>query len=84
MKYFDQEEWNKLGNGIVSIIFYANDTPGNIAYEEIIMRKDAYKTIIFIHNPLDNEKFGKYSHNFNISFIEDPSVITWYTIVNRS
>ncbi|HEC40104.1 hypothetical protein LCGC14_1201330 [marine sediment metagenome] len=84
IKFFDSTEWNNIGNGTVFIIFYANDTAGNIGYKVINVRKDSIEPIINILSPLDNEKFGRDSPTFNISIIEDTSVSTWYTIENQS
>jgi len=36
----DQELWNALPNGYVTLKFYANDTLGNIDFDEIIIVKD--------------------------------------------
>jgi len=35
----NQIEWNKFPNGIVVITFFANDSMGNVAYQEIIVTK---------------------------------------------
>ena len=32
--------WNQLPNGYVTIRFYANDTLGNISFDEVIVVKD--------------------------------------------
>ncbi|MHA2031074.1 MAG: OmpL47-type beta-barrel domain-containing protein [Candidatus Kariarchaeaceae archaeon] len=36
----DQTEWDKIGNGSVTIRFYANDSTGNQGYEEVKILKD--------------------------------------------
>jgi len=77
---FSQTEWNQVGNGTVSIIFYAIDKVGNTNSSEIIVRKDAYVPDITIYYPLDDEKFGKTPPDYNISIIEEDLVSTWYTI----
>ena len=77
---FSQTEWNQVGNGTVSIIFYAIDKVGNTNSSEVIVRKDAYIPDITIFSPLDNERFGKTSPEYNISIIEEDLASTWYTI----
>ena len=49
IKYFfesntsiDSNAWNSLSDGSVTISFYANDTAGNSAYQEITIVKDTY------------------------------------------
>ncbi|MFX1313869.1 MAG: purple acid phosphatase family protein [Promethearchaeota archaeon] len=77
---FNQTEWNQVGNGTVSITFYAIDKVGNIISSEVIVRKDAYVPDIIINSPLDKQKFGKTAPDFNISIIEEDLVSTWYII----
>ena len=77
---FNQAEWNQVGNGTVSIIFYAIDKVGNTNSSEVIVRKDAYVPDIIIYSPLDDQKFGKTSPEYNITIIEEDLVSTWYTI----
>ena len=36
----DQEEWEMLDNGKIIIIFYANDSVGNVAFKEVLILKD--------------------------------------------
>ncbi|MFX1566913.1 MAG: NosD domain-containing protein [Promethearchaeota archaeon] len=35
----DEEEWNKKGRETITIIFYANDTAGNIGYQSVSIEK---------------------------------------------
>ena len=77
---FRQTEWNQVGNGTVSIIFYAIDKVGNTNSSEVIVRKDAYVPDITIYSPLDDQKFGKTSPDYNITIIEEDLASTWYTI----
>ena len=36
----DQAEWNKKGDGNINLRFYANDTLGNMSFDEVIVVKD--------------------------------------------
>ena len=79
----EQAAWDVCGNGTVAIRFYANDTNGELSYEEIIVRKDIHIPIITIYNPSPNQFFSNSSPTFNL-FIEDPILnSTWYTL-NRT
>ena len=73
---FSQTEWNQVGNGTVSITFYAIDKVGNTNSSEVIVRKDAYVPDVTIYSPLDNQKFGKTAPDYNISIIEEDLVST--------
>ena len=77
---FSQTEWNQVGNGTVSIIFYAIDKLGNTNSSEVVVRKDAYLPDIIINSPLDDQKFGKSAPDFNLTIIEEDLASTWYTI----
>ena len=39
----NQNEWYKLSNGTYKLIFYANDSAGNLNFVEIIIRKISYE-----------------------------------------
>ncbi|MEJ2248442.1 MAG: DUF2341 domain-containing protein [Candidatus Lokiarchaeota archaeon] len=77
----DQTVWNGQGNGTVTIRFYANDSAGNLGWDEIMVRKDSISPSIGINNPTNNQLFGIESPNFDVT-ITDPSGIhtQWYTI----
>ncbi|MEJ2248441.1 MAG: LamG domain-containing protein [Candidatus Lokiarchaeota archaeon] len=76
-----QTQWDKLGNGTVSIQFFANDSLGNIGFSEVIVRKDIKFPSIIIDNPSPNELFGEISPNFNVVFSDSNGIDTqWYTI----
>lgn len=79
--FIDQKEWNKRSNGTVNIVFYANDTAGNIGSKEVVVRKDMIEPLVTILDPKMNQEFGEDSLGFNIS-IDEPSGVDsmWYTI----
>ncbi|TFF90211.1 MAG: hypothetical protein EU548_04175, partial [Promethearchaeota archaeon] len=52
-EYLGQDEWSKLGNGIVNIRVYANDSMGNTNFEDVSFIKN--KAIILM--PLSSEFF---------------------------
>ena len=78
---FSQSEWDNIGNGTVTISFYAIDKAGNSNSSEIIVRKDAYIPDIIINSPSNGETFGRNPPTFNISIIEEDLNSTFYTII---
>ncbi len=78
----DQIEWNKQGNGTVTIIFYARDEGGNEGFAEIIVRKDINFPLITINAPITNDIFELQSPQYDIS-VAEPNIDTmWYTLDN--
>ena len=77
----DQTEWDKFGNGTVTITFYANDTAGNIVQAQTIVRKDTISPIITINEPVVAQQFD-YTPIFDISISEANLDEFWYTIDN--
>jgi len=78
--YLDQTEWDKIGNGTATIRFYANDTIGNIGFEEITIRKDIISPDITIFSPSFNDLFGSTAPSFNFNIIEPNLDSRWYTL----
>ena len=78
----DQTEWNKHGNGTITILFFANDTLGNENYQDVIIRKDVSAPIITINSPSLNDIFGHNPPNYSISVIDSQLDSMWYTIDN--
>ena len=79
-----QFEWEKFGNGTVTIGFYANDTVGNIGYSEVLVRKDTFEPVVIVNFPLDAQKFGDNPPQFNITVIEESSITCWYQIESNT
>jgi len=78
--YLDQTEWDKIGNGTATIKFYANDTIGNVGFEEVAIRKDIISPDITIFSPSFNDLFGSISPSFNFNIIEPNLDSRWYTL----
>lgn len=77
----DQTEWDKIGNGTATIIFYANDTTNNIGQAEVTVRKDIIAPMVSITSPTTGEEF-EYTPNFIITIGETNLIEFWYTIDN--
>lgn len=75
----DAFEWGNLSSMIVTIIFYANDTAGNVGNSQISIVKDIDNPVITIFHPSQNEKFVS-APTYEISILESYLVNIWYTI----
>ncbi|MHA2075887.1 MAG: hypothetical protein ACW97X_14800, partial [Candidatus Hodarchaeales archaeon] len=54
----DEDAWDAEANGTVIIRFYANDTAGNINWEDRIVRRDIESPSITINSPDPYDLFG--------------------------
>ncbi|MFX1349063.1 MAG: hypothetical protein ACFE92_10360, partial [Promethearchaeota archaeon] len=77
-----QTAWDEVGNGTVSIIFYANDSVGNLDSNILILRKEIFAPKITIHYPNPYELFGKSPPAVNVEFNDSNSFETWYQLKN--
>ncbi len=75
-----QSAWDTLPDGTISIIFYANDSAGNIGFAEVTIRKDVNAPIITINNPQDSVVIGATAPSFDISIDELNLDKTWYSL----
>ncbi|MHA2394385.1 MAG: right-handed parallel beta-helix repeat-containing protein, partial [Promethearchaeota archaeon] len=76
----DQNNWTAQSDGAIIITFYANDTSGNINFDEVIVIKDTFSPIINIISPTSSETFGISAPDFIVE-INDPNLdFMWYTI----
>jgi len=74
--------WDKCIEGPITIRFYANDSVGNVGFEDIIVLKDTSAPIITINIPDENEFYAGTPPNFDITIDELSLNITWYTLDN--
>ncbi|MFX1233111.1 MAG: DUF2341 domain-containing protein [Promethearchaeota archaeon] len=75
----DQTTWNGRPNGTVIIRFYANDTLGNINYEEVIVRKDIIKPSVSIDSPSSGSNHST-PPSYSLSITEANLDEIWYTL----
>ncbi|MFX1233356.1 MAG: NosD domain-containing protein [Promethearchaeota archaeon] len=79
----DLNDWAAMSNGSVTIIFYANDTLGNIATTNVSVYKDVIAPIININEPNPYEVFGTLQPECNVSFYDINGVDTkWYQLTD--
>jgi hypothetical protein len=78
----DQGNWTARPHGTVTLIFYANDTASNIAFELVLINKDTVAPIVNIVSPFLDQLLGVNSPNFLVD-IDDPILDTmWYSLDN--
>jgi len=77
----NQTIWDTLGDGNLLIKFFANDSAGNIGSANVTVIKETINPIVIVNSPLNNSLFGTTAPNFNITAIDDISIIWfWYTL----
>ena len=76
----DQTEWDKLGNGTLTIRFHAEDEGGNKGFAEIIVRKDINIPLITINSPITTDILGLQPPQYDISVVEPNIDAMWYTL----
>jgi hypothetical protein len=75
----NQTAWDTLLNGTVTIRFVANDTFGNLNYQEIDVQKDVLAPIITINSPTSNQLFTHVIPQFDLTLVEGNLNTSWYT-----
>ena len=76
----DQTAWDTCGNGTVTIIFFANNSLGNIGYAEVTVHKDIYFPFLEIHEPINNQLVGPLAPSFNITVSSYAIDTMWYSL----
>jgi hypothetical protein len=76
----NQTEWDKYGDLSITIRFYANDTFGNINYNEVVVNKDATDPLITIILPTTGAGFTTIPPEFEVNITEANIDLIWYTI----
>ncbi len=77
---FDQTEWDKLGNGTVTVRFYASDFAGNDGTSQLMVYKDISAPVIFVNSPNTDEIFSSAAPTFDITVIDNQLDSMWYSI----
>ncbi|MBY9016748.1 MAG: hypothetical protein KGD68_13745, partial [Candidatus Lokiarchaeota archaeon] len=76
----DQTEWDKLGDGTVTLRFYVRDEGENEGFAEINVRKDISIPLITINTPIENQIFYDTAPSFDLTIIEGNLDAIWYTL----
>jgi len=78
----DVTKWLAQSDGLVNIIFYANDSNGNLDSEVIVVNKDATLPVIVVNSPESGTEFGTEAPEFNLTVSDLNLEQIWYTINN--
>ena len=76
----DQGAWDMCENGTVLISFYANDSAGNLNYDEVSVQKDSIKPEIIIVSPKLFQLYGNDTISFELIINEPNLNYTWYSL----
>ncbi len=76
----NQAEWDKQGNGTITIRFFAEDEGDNKASSEVIVRKDINVPLITIISPDMSDVVGINAPGFELSVVEPNLDSVWYTL----
>jgi uncharacterized delta-60 repeat protein len=76
----NQTEWDKKGNGAVNIIFYANDSLGNVGFNNVTIWKDLIEPDITINSPSQNQLCGIAAPTFSLTINEPNLDKKWYSL----
>jgi hypothetical protein len=71
--------WSGRPNGSVMIRFYANDTVGNVNYQDVVVRKDIIAPNITINSPSTNDLFGTDAPSYNLIVMDTNFDSIWYS-----
>ncbi len=78
----NQIMWSVQPNGTITIRFYANDTTGNLNYQEVVVRIDIIAPIITIIEPNNFDKFGITPPDITININDTNLDKRWYQLDN--
>ena len=72
--------WSSHADGAVTIDFYANDTFGNFATDQVIVQKDSTPPVLNLNSPSSFALFANNSPQFDITIYENIFNSSWYKI----
>ncbi|MFX0177867.1 MAG: hypothetical protein ACFE85_16755, partial [Candidatus Hodarchaeota archaeon] len=78
----DADDWSLMPNGTLTILFYANDSFGNVGSVNVTIYKDIVAPSIIIYEPQDYELFGIIPPDINISIYDPNLESVWYQLDN--
>ena len=77
-----QSVWEQVGNGTVTITFYANDTNGNMGFSQTVVSKDNIAPDITIDSPSNGQEFIDVVPIFDLTINEGNLDSIWYSFDN--
>ncbi|MBD3256193.1 MAG: hypothetical protein GF383_13935, partial [Candidatus Lokiarchaeota archaeon] len=73
-------QWDLMGNGSLTISFYANDTSGNYDYLNVSVNKELFSPIITESDITPGEIYGKEPPYFTLTIVADELDTVWYRL----
>ncbi|MHA2366477.1 MAG: hypothetical protein ACXAC7_21150, partial [Candidatus Hodarchaeales archaeon] len=77
---FNQNNWTVLTDGFINITFYANDTAGNLGFDQVIVEKDSIGPTIQILSPTVIDILGTNTPNFIVRINDTNLDKMWYSL----
>ena len=78
----DQSEWNALSDGLITLTFYANDTAGNFAYQNVQINRDTVAPTVNILAPIALQLLNINPPNFTVEINDLHMDSRWYSLDN--
>jgi len=76
----NQSAWEAIADGMITLIFYASDAPGNIGSAEVNIEKDSHGPLIIISSPHTDDIFGANTPSFTVEISDDNLDSMWYSL----
>ncbi|KKM74451.1 hypothetical protein LCGC14_1400180 [marine sediment metagenome] len=76
----NENSWLAQNDGVVNVIFFANDSAGNIGSATLAVYKDITLPVIIVNSPSSGEEFGSLFPDFNLTVTDLNLEQLWYTI----
>ncbi|GAH78726.1 unnamed protein product, partial [marine sediment metagenome] len=76
----DQNNWTALSDVPVTIIFYANDSAGNINFRSVYVNKDTVAPTVNLLSPTNLQLLGINSPSFSVEINDTYLDTMWYNL----
>ncbi|KKM87661.1 hypothetical protein LCGC14_1266630 [marine sediment metagenome] len=76
----DGNKWLAQGEGLVYVIFFANDSSGNLGSKFMVVNKDTTLPDIVVNSPIGGADFATSFPDFNLTVTDLNLEQLWYTI----
>lgn len=76
----DGNKWLAQGEGLVYVIFFANDSSGNLGSKFMVVNKDTILPDIVVNSPISGADFAISFPDFNLTVTDLNLEQLWYTI----
>ncbi|TFG11051.1 MAG: hypothetical protein EU535_07825 [Promethearchaeota archaeon] len=76
--------WMSQAQGSFTLRIFANDSVGNLGYDDLVLIKDTINPFLMINSPLSGAEFGTTPPTINITITEANFFQFWFTINDSS